>query len=87
MYLVNANTIFLKEVCSNVEVGLSSQVTEIRQEVMALICYRGGSGWILRKFIFRKSDKALEQASQGSGEVTVPGSVQETCRCGTEGYG
>jgi len=29
----------------------------------------------------------LEQVAQGSAEVTVPGSVQETCRCGTYGYG
>ena len=29
----------------------------------------------------------LEQAAQGSGGVTVPGGVQETCRCGTEGCG
>ena len=69
------------------EVGLSSQGTEIGQEVMALSCSRGGSGWILGKFIFRKSDKALEQASQGSGGVTIPGGVQEVPRCATEGRG
>ena len=27
----------------------------------------------------------LEQAAQGDGGVTVPGSIQETCRCGTKG--
>jgi len=27
------------------------------------------------------------QAAQGSGGVTVPGGVQEACRCGTEGHG
>ena len=26
-------------------------------------------------------------AAQGSGWVTIPGEVQETCRCGTLGYG
>ena len=29
----------------------------------------------------------LEWAAQGGGEVTVPGGVQETCRCCTEGCG
>ena len=28
----------------------------------------------------------LEWAAQGSGGVTVPGSVQEKFRCGTEGH-
>ena len=31
------------------------------------------------------SGEALAQAAQGSGGVTVPGGVQETQRCGTEG--
>ena len=29
----------------------------------------------------------LEQAAQGGGGVTVPGGVQETCRCGTKEHG
>jgi len=29
----------------------------------------------------------LERAAQGGGGVTVPGGIQETCRCGTEGHG
>jgi len=29
----------------------------------------------------------LEQAAQGSGGVTIPRSVQKTCRCGTSGHG
>jgi len=33
------------------------------------------------------SGQALERAAQGGGEVTVPGGVQETCRCCTEGCG
>ena len=28
----------------------------------------------------------MTQAAQGSGGVTVPGGVQETCGCGTEGH-
>jgi len=33
------------------------------------------------------SGQALEQAAQGGGGVTIPGSVQETCSCGTLGHG
>jgi len=29
----------------------------------------------------------LQQAAQGSGGVTIPGGVQNTCRCGTLGHG
>jgi len=29
----------------------------------------------------------LEQAAQGDGGVTIPGGVQETFRCCTEGHG
>jgi len=29
----------------------------------------------------------LEWAAQGGGEVTVPGGIQEACRCYTEGHG
>ena len=39
------------------------------------------------KFLLRKSDNALAQAAQGSGGVTIPGGVQETWGCGTEGHG
>lgn len=42
------------------------------------------SGWILGKKLLRKSDEALQQAAQGGGEFTLPGDVQEACRCGTE---
>ena len=31
--------------------------------------------------------EALAQAAQGGGGITVPGGVQETCGCGTEGCG
>ena len=53
---------------------------------MASSCVRRGSGWILGK-ISSQSDEALEQAAWGSGTVTVPGGIQEMCRCGTEEYG
>ena len=29
----------------------------------------------------------LEKAARGAGGVTVPGGVQEACRCGTDGHG
>ena len=39
----------------------------------------------LEKFLLQKSGDALTQAAQGGGGVTIPGGVQETRRCGTEG--
>ena len=38
-------------------------------------------------FLYWKSGKALGQAAQGGGWVTITGGVQKTCRCGTSGYG
>jgi len=35
----------------------------------------------------RKNGEALEQAAQGGSGVTIPGGVQEMCRCGTADYG
>jgi len=32
-------------------------------------------------------EQALEQASQASGGVTIPGAVQKTCKCGTSAHG
>ena len=40
----------------------------------------------IRKNLFSESVKALAQAAQGGGELTVPEGVQETWRCGTEGH-
>jgi len=34
--------------------GCIEEVTVMEQEVMALNCTRGGSGWILRKISFQK---------------------------------
>ena len=41
----------------------------------------------MKELLHSKDDGALEQAAQGAGAVTVPGGVQETQRCGTEGCG
>jgi len=38
-------------------------------------------------FLLQKCAKALAQAAQGCGGVTIPGGVQEMHRCGTEGLG
>ena len=50
---------------------------------MAFSCSSGSSGWTLGK-ISSLIGEALEQAAQGGGGITVPGSVQELSRCGTE---
>ncbi len=42
---------------------------------------------LLETLKLRKSGNALEQAAQGGGGVTVPGGVQEMCRCGIEEHG
>jgi len=42
---------------------------------MAWSCTKEGSGWILGK---------TTSLAQGGGGVTVPGDVQEVCRCDTE---
>jgi len=33
------------------------------------------------------SGRALEQAAQAGGGITIPGAVQKMCRCGTSGHG
>ena len=50
---------------------------------MASSCTRGDSGGMSGK-ISQNDDEVLEQAAQGGGGVTVPGGVQEQCRCGTK---
>ena len=41
----------------------------------------------MEKILLRKSGYALEQATQGSGGVIIPGSVKETLRGGNKGHG
>jgi len=53
---------------------------------MASSCVKGDLDWILGK-ISLQSGQALEQATQGSGGVTISGGVQKMCRCGTLGHG
>jgi len=40
---------------------------------------------IRKKIPLQKGTEVLDQAAQGGGRVTVPGSVQKKGRCGTEG--
>jgi len=54
---------------------------------VALSCTTGGSGWILEKFLPRKSNEALAKAAQRGGRVTVSRGIQETCRSGIWGLG
>jgi len=42
---------------------------------------------IKKKILLRKSREAAAQAAQGVGGVTIPGGVQGSCGCGTEGSG
>ena len=39
------------------------------------------------KFLLRMNHNALGQVAQGGGGVTVPGGIQEPCRCATERHG
>jgi len=67
-------------------IGGSGEVGVSRMRGNGLNCTRSGSGCILGKFLLRKSAEALKQTTQGGDGVTIPGGVQETCTCGTEGY-
>ena len=53
-----------------------------------ILQHTGGSGWVLQeKNTLRLCGNALKQTAQRGSAVTVPGGVQETWRCGTEGHG
>jgi len=54
---------------------------------MASGCIRGGLDWILGKTLHQKSCKALQQAVQESGGVTIPGGVLKIDRYGPSGHG
>lgn len=69
-------------------VGFFSQVTSGRTRGNSLSVYRGRLSWILgKKNSLLKGGEVLEQAAQrGRGGITIPGitipgSVQEVCRC------
>lgn len=53
--------------------GSPPKLKEIQQEKMASSCVEGGLGWILGKMSSLKELSALEQATWGSGWVTIPG--------------
>ena len=72
----------LKVSSVRVGVGLFSQLTAIGLVGMALSCTRGG-GWVgySEIFLLWRSNSAWEWAACGGGRVTVPGGVEELCRC------
>jgi len=41
----------------------------------------------LTSLLLTYTGETLAQAAQGGGGVTIPGGVQEPCRCSTEGHG
>ena len=50
-------------------------------------CTRGCSSCILGKIIVINSGEVSEWAAEGGGGVTIPGSFQEVCKCGTKEHG
>lgn len=56
---------------------------------MALSCSRGDLNWKFEKFLCRKDFQALQQEvlESPSGGITICGSIQKVCGCGTCAYG
>lgn len=40
---------------------------------------------VRKNFILQKSSQVLEEVAQDGGAVAIPGGVQKSCRCSTDG--
>ena len=86
-YLGEETNTHLATTSFQVGVGFSSQVTSDRTRGNGLKLHQGRFRLDIRKNVITDIVRALEQAAQGGGGVTIPGGVQKTCRRGTSGHG